>query len=84
MCVPMLLLFIGIKYTFLNVHRIIIPFQNTIQLKTILIFFPFFFWLAMKLFAQGNILTVTFLRSNYVTIVELRNNLSMNLRGAHS
>ena len=42
----------------------------------------------MKLFAQGNILIETFLRSNYVssyvTIVELRNNLSMNLRGAHS
>ena len=38
----------------------------------------------MKLFAQVNILIVTFLRSNYVTIVELRNNLSMNLQGAHS
>ena len=38
----------------------------------------------MKLFAQGNILIVAFLRSNYVTVVELRNNLSMNLQDAHS
>ena len=39
-----------------------------------------FFLLAMKLLAQSNILRVTALRSNYVTIVELRNHLSVNLR----